>query len=52
MVTGSVGKFHNWSKKVDTIGGIAVMWDEKKKAFNTDPNAVLDERTHGWEDIW
>lgn len=28
------------------------MWDEKKKEFNTDPNAVLDERTHGWEDIW
>ena len=28
------------------------MWDEKKKEFNTDPNALLDERTHGWEDIW
>ena len=52
MVTGSVGKLHNWSKEVGTTGGTAVMWDEKKKEFNTDPNAVLDERTHGWEDIW
>lgn len=52
MVTGSVGKLHNWSKEVDTTGGTAVMWDEKKKEFNTDPNVVLDERTHGWEDIW
>ena len=39
-------------KEVDTTGGTAVMWDEKKKEFNTDPNAVLDGRTHGWEDIW
>ena len=52
MVTGSVHKLHDWSKEVDTTGGTAVMWDEKKKEFNTDPNAVLDERTHGWEDIW
>ena len=28
------------------------MWNEKRKEFNTDPSAVLDERTHGWEDIW
>ena len=52
MVTGSVGKLHSWSKEVDTTGGMAVMWDEKRKEFNTDPNAVLDERTHGWKDIW
>ena len=52
MITGSVGKLHDWSKEVDTTGGTAVMWDEKKKEFNTDPNAVFDERTHGWEDIW
>ena len=52
MVTGSVGKLHDWSKEVDTTGGTAVMWDEKKKESNTDPSAVLDERTHGWEDIW
>ena len=25
------------------------MWGEKRNEFNTDPNAVLDERTHGWE---
>ena len=52
MVTGSIGKLHSWSKDVDTTGGMAVMWDEKRKEFNTDPNAVLDERTHGWEAIW
>ena len=52
MITGSVGKLHDWSKEVDTTGGTAVMWDEKKKEFNTDPNVVLDERKHGWEDIW
>ena len=48
VVTGSVGKRRNWSKDVDATGGTAVMWGEKKKEFNTDPNAVLDERTHGW----
>ena len=52
MVTGAVGKLHSWSKEVDTTGGTAVMWDEKINEFNADPNAVLGERTHGWEDIW
>ena len=52
MITGSVGKLHDWSKEVDTTGGTAVMCDEKKKDFDTDPNVVLDERKHGWGDIW
>ena len=52
MITGSVGKLHDWSKEVDTTGGTAVMWDEKKQEFNPDPNVVFDERKHGWEDIW
>ena len=47
MVTGSIGKLHRWSKDVDTTGGMEVMWDEKRKEFNIDPNAVLDERTQG-----
>jgi len=40
MVTGSVGKLHEWSKEVDTTGGTAVMWDEKRKEFNTDPRGT------------
>ena len=43
VITGSVGKLHDWSKEVDTTGGTAVMWDEKKKEFNTDPHVVLGE---------
>ena len=28
------------------------MWDERRKEFNTDPDEVLGERTHGWKSIW
>ena len=52
MVMGSVGKAHSWSKEEDQTGGMAVVWDEKLQEFNTDPNEVLDERTHDWASIW
>ena len=52
MVTGSVGKLHSWSKEEDQTGGMAVMWDEKLKAFNTDPHEVFDERRHDWASSW
>ena len=31
---------------------MAAMWDEKRKAFNADPNEVMDERDHDWGSIW
>ena len=52
MVTGTVGKLHSWSKAEDQTGGMAVMWDEMLKAFNTDPHEVLGERRHDWASIW
>ena len=41
MITGSVGKLHDWSKEVDTTGGTAVMWDEKKKGVQHGPKRCI-----------
>ena len=39
-------------KKLTRQGAQQSCGTRRRKEFNTDPNTVLDERTHGWEDIW